>query len=186
LEFKASFEHYYSKHHDLWRPEPNANRVSFFNIKDMLSHLHKQLLNDYQHDFPLSARPYQDIADTLGVTEADVLSAFTELNDNNLISRIGPVIPPNHIGVSALVAMAVPEQHLQAVADKISAYSEVNHNYEREHRLNLWFVVIAADAEHLRAVIDSIEQETSYPAMLLPMLDDFFIDLGFKLDLNNA
>jgi DNA-binding Lrp family transcriptional regulator len=151
----------------------------------MLTSLHKQLLNDYQHNFPLSVRPFQDIADALGVTEADVLSAFTELNDNNFISRIGPVIPPNHIGVSALVAMSVPEQHLQAVADKISAHPEVNHNYEREHRFNLWFVVIASDAEHLRAVIDAIEQETSYPAMLLPMLDDFFIDLGFKLDLTN-
>ena len=151
----------------------------------MLTTLHKQLLNDYQHDFPLSARPYRDIADALGVTEAEVLSAFTELNDNNFISRIGPVIPPNHIGVSALLAMSVPEQQLQTVADKISAYPEVNHNYEREHRLNLWFVVIAADAEHLRAVIEAIELDTAYPAMLLPMLDDFFIDLGFKLELNN-
>jgi siroheme decarboxylase len=151
----------------------------------MLTPLHKQLLNDYQHDFPLSTRPYRDIADALGVSEDAVLSAFNELNDNNFISRIGPVIPPNHIGVSALVAMSVPKQQLQAVADKISAYPEVNHNYEREHRFNLWFVIIAADAGHLRAVIDSIEQETSYPAMLLPMLDDFFIDLGFKLDLNN-
>ncbi|MDO9424536.1 MAG: Lrp/AsnC family transcriptional regulator [Methylobacter sp.] len=151
----------------------------------MLTTLHKQLLNDYQHNFPLSARPYQDIADALDVTEADVLSALTELNDNNFISRIGPVIPPNHIGVSALVAMSVPEQQLQTVADKISAYPEVNHNYEREHRFNLWFVVIASDTEHLCTVIDAIEQETSYKAMQLPMLDDFFIDLGFKLDLNN-
>lgn len=151
----------------------------------MLTTLHKQLLNDYQHNFPLSPRPYQDIAEALGVTEAEVLSTFTELNDNHFISRIGPVIPPNHIGVSALIAMSVPEQHLQTVADKISAHPEVNHNYEREHRFNLWFVVIAADAKHLDALIDAIEQETSYPAMLLPMLDDFFIDLGFKLDLNN-
>ncbi|MFU8787702.1 MAG: Lrp/AsnC family transcriptional regulator [Methylobacter sp.] len=151
----------------------------------MLTPLHKQLLNDYQHDFPLSARPYQDIAEQLGVSEAEVLAAFNELNDNGFISRIGPVIPPNHIGVSALVAMAVPKAQLQAVADKISAYPEVNHNYEREHRFNLWFVVITADDKHLRTVIDSIEQETAYPAMLLPMLDDFFIDLGFKLDLTN-
>jgi len=151
----------------------------------MLSPLHKQLLNDYQHDFPLSPRPYRDIAETLGLTETEVLSAFAELNDNNFISRIGPVIPPNHIGVSALVAMSVPEAELQTVADKISAYPEVNHNYEREHRFNLWFVVIASDTEHLSAVIASIEQSTSYKAMQLPMLDDFFIDLGFKLELNN-
>jgi siroheme decarboxylase len=150
-----------------------------------LSPLHKHLLNDFQHDFPLTERPFQGIATTLGVTEEDVLSAFGELSERHFISRIGPVIPPNHIGVSTLVAMAVPEQDLQAVADKISAHPEVNHNYEREHRFNLWFVLIASDNQHLQAVIKTIEQETSYKTMQLPMLDDFFIDLGFKLDLTN-
>jgi DNA-binding Lrp family transcriptional regulator len=152
----------------------------------MLTSLHKRLLNDFQRDFPLSPRPYQDIANALGVSEDDVLSALTELSDNNFISRIGPIIPPNHIGVSTLVAMAVPEQQLQAVADKISAYPEINHNYEREHTFNLWFVAIASNAAHLQAVIDAIEQETGYKTMSLPLVDDFFIDLGFKLDLHNA
>ena len=152
----------------------------------MLTDLHKRLLNDFQRDFPLSPCPYQDIADVLGVSEDDVLSALTELNDNNYISRIGPIIPPNQIGVSTLVAMAVPEPQLQAVADKISAYPEVNHNYEREHRLNLWFVAIAADAAHLLAVLDTIEQDTGYKTLSLPLVDDFFIDLGFKLDLQHA
>ncbi len=152
----------------------------------MLAPLHKHLLNDFQQDFPLTARPFQAIAESLGVSEEEVLSAFSALNEQHFISRIGPVIPPNHIGVSTLVAMAVPEQDLQAVADKISAHPEVNHNYEREHRFNLWFVLIAADDRHLQAVIKAIEQETSYKTMQLPMLDDFFIDLGFKLDMNNA
>ena len=152
----------------------------------MLTPLHKSLLNDFQRDFPLSPRPYQDIANALGVSEDDVLSALTELNDNHFISRIGPIIPPNQLGVSTLVAMTIPEQQLQTVADIISAYPEVNHNYEREHRFNLWFVVIATDSRHLQAVLDAIEQETGFKAMSMPLLDDFFIDLGFKLDLQNA
>lgn len=152
----------------------------------MLTPLHKQLLNDFQRDFPLSPTPYRDIAEAIGVSEADVLSALSDLNANNFISRIGPIIPPNHIGVSTLVAMAVPESQLQAVADKISAYPEINHNYEREHRFNLWFVAIASDADHLNAVIESIEQECGYPCLQLPLLNDFFIDLGFKLDMSHA
>ena len=152
----------------------------------MLTPLHKHLLNDFQRDFPLSSRPYLDIANALGVTEDDVLSALTELNDNHFISRIGPIIPPNQLGVSTLVAMAIPEQQLQTVADIISAYPEVNHNYEREHRFNLWFVVIATDSRHLQAVLDAIEQETGFKAISMPLLDDFFIDLGFKLDLQHA
>ncbi|MEI6067609.1 MAG: Lrp/AsnC family transcriptional regulator [Methylococcaceae bacterium] len=152
----------------------------------MLTPLYQRLLNDFQRDFPLSPRPYLDIANQLGVSEDDVLSALTELSDQHFISRIGPIIPPNQLGVSTLVAMAVPQRLLQAVADKISAHPEVNHNYEREHTFNLWFVAIAADAAHLQAVLNAIEQETGYKTMSLPLLDDFFIDLGFKLEFHNA
>jgi DNA-binding Lrp family transcriptional regulator len=152
----------------------------------MLTDLHKHLLNDFQRDFPLSSHPYLDIANALGVSEGEVLAALTELSDNNYISRIGPIIPPNQLGVSTLVAMAIPEQQLQTVADIINAYPEVNHNYEREHRFNLWFVVIATNSGHLQAVLDAIEQETGYKTMSMPLLNDFFIDLGFKLDLQHA
>jgi DNA-binding Lrp family transcriptional regulator len=152
----------------------------------MLTPLHQRLLNDFQRDFPLSPRPYLDIAKQLGVSEDDVLSALTELSDQHFISRIGPIIPPNQLGVSTLVAMAVPEEQLQAVADKVSTHPEINHNYEREHRFNLWFVAIASDAEHLQTVLDAIELETGYKTMSLPLLDDFFIDLGFKMDFHHA
>jgi len=152
----------------------------------MLTDLHKHLLNDFQRDFPLSPTPYRDIADTLGVTEAEVLAALAELNEQHYISRIGAVIPPNHIGASTLVAMAVPETELQTVADQISAFPEVNHNYEREHRFNLWFVAVAATAQQLQNVIERIEQQTGYAALQLPLVDDFYIDLGFKLDWQHA
>ena len=147
--------------------------------------LHKQLLNNYQHDFPLSPRPFEDIAVSLGVSEEDVIDAMTELTENDFISRIGPVIPPNHIGASMLVAMAVPAEQLQAVAAVVSAYPEVNHNYEREHRFNLWFVLIASCGEQLQTVITSIEEKTGCNAMQLPLLADYFINLGFELDLDD-
>ena len=149
----------------------------------MLLPLHKRLLNDYQQDFPLSPTPYRDIAEQLGVSEEQVLDAFQSLSEQQMISRIGPVIAPNSIGNSALVAMAVAEADLLRVAEQVSAYPQVNHNYERENRFNLWFVVVADDERHLKAVIADIESQTGYPAMLLPMLADYFINLGFELDL---
>ncbi len=152
----------------------------------MLTDLQKRLLNDFQRDFPLSPTPYRDIAEQLGVTETEVITALAELNAQQFISRIGAVIPPNHIGASTLVAMAIPAAQLQTVADKISAFPEINHNYEREHRLNLWFVAVAANAAQLQQVIENIEQQTGFPALQLPLVDDFFIDLGFKLDLQHA
>ncbi|MCF7971074.1 MAG: Lrp/AsnC family transcriptional regulator [Methylococcaceae bacterium] len=151
----------------------------------MLSFLHQQLLNDYQQDFPLSPTPYLDIANTLGVTEEEVLAAFSALAEQDFISRIGPIIQPNQLGISTLVAMAIPEADMSKVADIVSQYPEVNHNYEREHRFNLWFVLIARDQPHLANVIEQIERQTGFKTMQLPLLEDYFINLGFQLDLDS-
>ncbi len=152
----------------------------------MLTDLQKELLNNFQHDFPLSPTPYADIAAQLNVTENDVLQAFQDINEKKFISRIGAIIPPNQIGVSTLAAISVPETELERVASQINDFSEVNHNYERENVLNLWFVVIANDAAHLDDVIRTIELETGYNVLRFPLEKAFFIDLSFRLDLANV
>lgn len=148
------------------------------------STLEQHLLNDYQRDMSLSATPYADMAEQLGVSEEKILESIKSLQDRGVISRVGPVFRPNRIGVSTLAAMAVPEQDVECVARIISAFPEVNHNYQRDHEYNLWFVVTASSAEHLDIVLYEIEQHTEYPLMSLPMLDDYFIDLGFKLKMS--
>jgi len=149
----------------------------------MLTLLQKQLLNNFQQEFPISLTPYLDIANALGVTEDTVLSAFNELRQNNLISRIGPVIQPNHIGLSTLVAMSIPNEQLFSIANIVSHFPEVNHNYQREHHFNLWFVLIATDQSHLNSVLSEIELQTSFKTMQLPLLEAYYINLGFQLDL---
>jgi len=151
----------------------------------MFTNLQKQLLNDFQQDFPLSPTPYKEIALSLGVTEDDVLLAFDELKNAQLINRIGSVIAPNHIGVSTLVAMAIPQDQLQTVAAMVNRHPEVNHNYERENQFNLWFVLIAKDEEALQSVIDVIEKESGFNTMQLPLLADYYINLGFQLDFDD-
>ena len=152
---------------------------------NMLTPLHKQLLNNFQQEFPLSPTPFLDIANKLGVSEDEVLSTFRELSEQNFISRIGPVIQANQIGLSTLVAMAISSEKLIPIAEIINRFPEVNHNYQRDHRFNLWFVLIATDAQHLQKVITKIEKNTGFKTMQLPLLDDYFINLGFQLDLED-
>ncbi len=151
----------------------------------MLTPMHKQLLNDYQQDFPLSPTPYKDIAKSLGVSEDDVLLAFNELANEQFISRIGSIIAPNHIGASTLVAMAIPSEQLHSVANIVSSYPEVNHNYERDNRFNLWFVLIAKDEDYLQSVIEAIEINVGFKSMQLPLLADYFINLGFEMNFDD-
>jgi len=150
-----------------------------------LTDIEKHVLNDFQHDFPLVARPYQALAEKLGTSEEIIIETLNKLKQEGFISRVGAVFRANSIGASTLAAMSVPEQEIEAIAKKINAYSEVNHNYKREHHFNLWFVLTASNEHELNAVLDDIEQETGYPVMYLPMIEDFHIDLGFDLDFNS-
>jgi DNA-binding Lrp family transcriptional regulator len=151
-----------------------------------LTDLQKHLLNDFQRNFPLSPTPFRDLADSLGVAEAAVLENLRDLSESQIVSRIGPVFAPRRVGASTLAALAVPEERLEEVAAWISGLSEVNHNYEREHRYNLWFVLTAPDRERLDAVLADIERHTGLAVLSLPLLEDFHIDLGFPLDFGEA
>ncbi|MBK8907067.1 MAG: Lrp/AsnC family transcriptional regulator [Rhodospirillales bacterium] len=140
-----------------------------------------RLINGYQRDFPLTPRPFRDIGESLGLRENEVLSLVQDLRDQGALARVGAVVAPNTIGASTLAAMAVPAQRLDAVAAIVSGYGEVNHNYEREHDLNLWFVVAAASAEAVAAVLRDIEARTGLAVIDLPLIEAFHIDLGFPL-----
>jgi DNA-binding Lrp family transcriptional regulator len=146
-----------------------------------MTEFEQHVLNDYQHDFPLVPEPFQKIAADLGAAEAEVIGTLERLRQQGAVSRVGAVFRPHTIGASTLVALAAPPDKLAAVAQQVSARPEVNHNYEREHRYNLWFVVTAPDSAQLEAALRSIEQETGYPLLVLPMIEDFHIDLGFDL-----
>lgn len=147
----------------------------------VITTLEQRLLNDFQHDFPLSPAPYADIAHRLGVHEEEVLATLACLQDAGAVSRIGAVVRPNTVGASTLAAMAVPPDELERAAAIVNDFVEVNHNYEREHRLNLWFVVTAPDSTRLRQVLDEIAAHCGYEVLSFPLLDDYHIDLGFEL-----
>lgn len=144
--------------------------------------LERRLLNDFQQDLPLSSTPYADMAARLGVDERTVLETLAGLQARGAVSRVGPVFRPNSIGVSTLAALAVPPHALEQVAAYLNELPQVNHNYEREHEFNLWFVITAADRDELDAVLDQIEAWSGCPVLDLPMLEDYFIDLGFDLN----
>ena len=143
--------------------------------------LEKRLLDDFQRDFPLTPEPYAEIARRLGTDEATVIATLERFRESGVISRVGAVFRPRSVGASTLAAMAVPAERLQEVADVVSAYEAVNHNYEREHRFNLWFVVTGADDAAVQAVLDDIAARTGLEVLNLPMIEDYHLDLGFPL-----
>jgi len=147
----------------------------------MIDRINQQLLNDYQHSFPLVSEPFEDLARSLNTDAQSVLARVHALKEEGAISRIGPVFRPNTIGVSTLAAISVPTDEIDAYATIINGFDAVNHNYQREHEINLWFVLTAPNQPELDATISEIEKQTGKSVLVLPLLKEYHIDLGFKL-----
>ena len=146
-----------------------------------LDDLSRRLIDRFQHGLPLCAEPYAAMARELDCSEAAVLDALALLQQADALSRVGPVFEHSRAGASTLVALAVPEERLEQVAAQVNQHPEVNHNYLREHRYNLWFVLTAPHRAQIDQVLAQIAAETGLAPLDLPMQRAYRIDLGFPL-----
>lgn len=159
----------------------NENIVENKSESKMNSDLEFILLNDYQKKFPMTERPFQTIAFELNTNEETVINAYRKLLADGKISRVGPIFAPGVFGFSTLAAMKIPEEKIEQIANIVSSFPEVNHNYLRSHEINLWFVVMACDLEKLNSVIEKIEIMTGFPVYPFPLEQEYKIDLGFSM-----
>lgn len=148
----------------------------------VLSELDTRILDDWQRDLPLVPAPFAAMAETIGVSEAELIERLGALRANGTMARVGATCRPNTVGASTLAALAVPEWRLDEVAEIVGRERGVNHSYLREHDWNLWFVATAPSAEDLTVLLARIAAQTGLEVLDLPLLRAFNIDLGFALD----
>ncbi|MGM0953933.1 MAG: Lrp/AsnC family transcriptional regulator [Pseudomonadota bacterium] len=142
----------------------------------------RQLIDSYQRGLPVCERPFQEMASSLGLTESEVINRLSALQEQQVLSRIGPVFEHSRAGASLLAAVAAPPEQMDLVAARINLAPGVNHNYAREHTYNLWFVMTAPDESTLDARLDELEHQLKLPMLRLPMIEGYHIDLGFDID----
>ncbi|WP_353634565.1 Lrp/AsnC family transcriptional regulator [Halobacterium sp. NMX12-1] len=140
-----------------------------------------RLIDEYQSGFPIRERPFEAVADDLGVTEAAALERVERLYDDGVFRRFGAVLNPPVIGSSTLAAVRAPADRYDEVAEVINGYRQVNHNYRRAHAYNQWFVVTAGSREKRDEILAEIEARTGCEVLNLPMLTDYYIDLEFPV-----
>jgi DNA-binding Lrp family transcriptional regulator len=103
--------------------------------------------------FPSCAQPFAELRQKSALTRRRFSPRCKRLQARGAISRVGAVLAPRRIGASTLAALAAPAAEIEEIAALVSARPEVNHNYQREHRYNLWFVATAADQAALDRVL---------------------------------
>lgn len=147
-----------------------------------LTKLERDFINFYQGGFPLENRPFKIIAQRLGSDEDQLIETVKQLKANNLLTRFGPLYNADRLGGGlTLAAISVPEDRYEAVTDLVNAYPEVAHNYRREHKLNMWFVLATETPSEISEIILSISQVTKLDVYDFPKQKEFYIGLCLNL-----
>lgn len=145
-----------------------------------LTQTDRDLINLMQEDLPLVSRPFRKAATELGLDEAEVIERLLSLRDAGILTRFGPFFDAEALGGAfCLCAMAVPEDRFEEVLTKVNAFDEVAHNYQRDHKLNMWFVLATEDQTAIENTAKAIERETGLNVLLFPKEQEFFI--GFRV-----
>ena len=143
-----------------------------------MDELDRRIVNTLQGGFPLCERPFEKAALDLQISEQELLCRMQKLLDERTLTRFGPLYDAERLGGAfSLCAMSVPDADFERVAALVNAHPEVAHNYERDHRFNMWFVLATSNKEKISSVIRRIEGETGYPVMNLPREEEFFVEL---------
>jgi len=131
------------------------------------------ILKFSQDGLPLTSTPFADMAETLGLSEDDVLVRLKRMLDTGEVRRIGASIAHHKVGITwnAMCAWRVPATRVEEVGQRVAQRPEVTHCYERptapDWPYNLYTVVHGYRPEECEHIIETISREIG--------LDDYVI-----------
>ncbi len=146
-----------------------------------MDHRDKELLNEIQTRFPVESHPYRVLGGRLNMTEEEVLQRVATLKEEGIIRRIGASINSRRVGyVSTLLAAEVPKDKFENFVETVNACPGVTHNYERKHKYNVWFTLIASSQSEKERIIAELSNATGVEIHEFPARRIFKIRVDFK------
>ena len=143
-----------------------------------MDELDRAIVNGLQGGFPVCERPYAEAAARLGTDETTLIARLEALLADGTLTRFGPLFDAVALGGAfTLCALAVPPEDFERVAAIVNAFPEVAHNYERAHRLNMWFVLATEKPAGIARALRRIEAATGLAVLEFPKLDEYFVEL---------
>ncbi len=155
-------------------------------LNDYLDAVDRSILDAVQKAIPLTGKPWVEIGETLDLSGEEVLARLKKMSEKGAVRKLGPIIDARKVGLTAstLVAMKVRQEKISEVVEVINSYDEVSHNYERNHKYNVWFTLTAPNQGDLTRIIREISVKTGISKediLNLPTERFFKIKANFKI-----
>ncbi len=123
-----------------------------------------EILRILQDDMPLSARPFQKVAQQAGLSEKDVLDIVKAWRQSGAMRRMGTILRHRKAGFRAngMSVWAVPGNRIEQVGAIMVSFPQVGHCYRRPSLpnwpYNMFAMIHAQSREEVVHVVESISK----------------------------
>ncbi len=118
-----------------------------------------------RHGIPRTHRPWQTLAQQLGVQETEVFRTIRDWLNDGTIKRMGLVVNHHALGytANAMVVFDVPDDQIREIAAAICSTGRVNLCYQRPRRpnwpYNLFCMIHGQSREHVKSELEALLKE---------------------------
>ncbi len=143
----------------------------------------RKILDEMQVAFPMERRPWEVLGKRLGMPSGEVLERVRRLKEEGIIRQTSPIFDTRALGYSSgLVAASVPSERIEEIAAVLNEHPGVSHNYERDHRFNLWFTIAVPPGESLEEEVARLTERAGIREYrILPAIRVFKIGVRLKI-----
>lgn len=147
-----------------------------------MDEIDRAIIDTLQGELPICEYPFIEAAKRVGIDEDELLARLLRLRITGVLTRIGPLFQIERMGGAfTLAAMCAPPDRFDEIAQRVNAMPEVAHNYERDHALNMWFVIATETPDEIGRVIGDIERETHCEVLNFPKSREYFVEMKLKV-----
>jgi len=155
-----------------------------FTPADLEDHrpMNPEIIQTLQAGIPIVSRPFDTLADRLGLSGDEILKELKEALAGETARRWGAIFDSSSLGYkSTLCAVTVPAEQMEDTATILLPNPGVTHCYEREGTPNLWFT-LTARADSLDAEVHELADLLApYELLNLPATRRFKIAAVFNV-----
>jgi chlorite dismutase/DNA-binding Lrp family transcriptional regulator/nitrite reductase/ring-hydroxylating ferredoxin subunit len=125
----------------------------------------KALIRAVQDDMPLVPAPFAAMADTAGISEAELFAWFEEMQAMGYLRRVAGILRHQKAGFTdnGMVTWKVPEEVIDEAGKIAASYPQVSHCYRRpiyeDWPYNLFSMIHARSRENCQEIADQMAKE---------------------------
>ena len=119
-----------TKKHDV---KPSEIKKEIKKIDFVATEEDKKFIRELQKDFEIVDRPFLKASNVLGITEEEIFAKLKHYENIGVMRRFAAILRHREAGFTAngMIVWKVPEDKINQVGEKLGAFPQVSHCYER-------------------------------------------------------